>query len=316
MKAEQHLSDLNVSLGEARAFLQSNLNTPDLLMQILELYEFSNEMVAEIVGSSRGQVVSYFARNGIDSSVLDKFHSEDDETEDDDVEDDDSGYGSDAVELAVNSNLDADIGTEMESDLYEIELIAGSEYTFTVTSDALSSPYLILKDEEGTRIASDHQALDESEATFTFVASESGTFYLDLSDLDDDALGEYNISFSVADDFSDDTATTGLVEFDLEGAGSASGTLEAAGDSDWFGVTLTAGDYTLSFTSDAVESGELAIYDTDGLLVMELVSDEDGNFAFSSEAGGDYFIAASSSDEEETGTYLIGVTEQVEEVVV
>lgn len=315
MKAEKHLNDLNISLGQARAFLQSNLNTPDLLMQILEQYEVSNEMVAEIMGSSRGHIVRYFAQNGIDSSVLDKFDSDDDIEE---GNDEGSVFGSDAVELAVNSDLDADIGEAMESDLYEIELIAGSDYNFTVTSTALEAPRLVLLNGDGERIASDYKTLEEDEASFSFTATESGTFYLDLSDLVDESTGEYNINFVVADDFAADTTTSGLIEFDVNGLGSASGIIEAAGDSDWFAVSLVAGTtYNIELSSEELANGSLSLYTENEGVAVELANDDDadGLLTFTAEADGTYYIAAASTDAEATGNYLVGVQLQ-EEVIV
>ncbi|SBS34888.1 hypothetical protein MAQ5080_03006 [Marinomonas aquimarina] len=311
MKAAKHLNDMNISLGQARAFLQSNLSTPDLLMQILEQYEVSNEMVAEIMGSSRGHIVRYFAQNGIDSSVLDTFHS-DDEIEED--EDEDTGYGSDAVALAVNSNLDAEIGEAMESDLYQIELISGSEYTFTVTSDELTAPRLVLLNDEGERLGSDYQTLEEDEASFTFTASESGTFYLDLSDLVDETTGEYNISFTVMDDFAADLTTTGIVVVD----DTASGILEVGGDEDWFAVALVADQsYDIAVDSTDFSTAHIAIYDTTGTFVTELAADddEDGVLAFTATASETYYVAVSDTDPEVTGNYLVGVQLQ-EEVIV
>lgn len=310
MKAAKHLNDMNISLGQARAFLQSNLSTPDLLMQILEQYEVSNEMVAEIMGSSRGHIVRYFAQNGIDSSVLDTFHS-DDEIEED--EDEETGYGSDAVALAVNSNLDAEIGEAMESDLYQIELISGSEYTFTVTSDELTAPRLVLRNDEGERLGSDYQTLEEEEASFSFTASDSGTFYLDLSDLVDETTGEYNISFTVLDDFAADLTTTGVVVVD----DTASGILEVGGDEDWFAVALVADQsYDIALDSTDLSTAHIAIYDITGTFVTELsVDDEDGVLEFTATASETYYVAVSDTDPEVIGNYLVGVQLQEEAII-
>lgn len=319
MKAKQYLEDMNISLGQARAFIQSNLSTPEFLLQVLEDYQISNDMVGEIMGNlPPGQIVRFFAQNGLDSSILDQFQTDDDVVEDDEeTEEEDSGFGSDAVELTVNSNLDADISVAMETDLYSIELIEGESYTFTVTSDALTAPYLVLRDDDGDRIASDYQTLEESEASFSFIASDSGTFYLDLSDLNDDVTGVYNLSFTsdsiVVDDFSADTSTTGTITVDGD---SASGTLEVGGDADWFAVTLNAETtYDIALESDDLNDASLVVYDADGVIVPDLAElDGDGVLSFTADAEGLYFVEVSDGDADTTGAYLVGV--QVQEEVI
>ncbi|WP_417551613.1 hypothetical protein [Marinomonas fungiae] len=206
MKSDKQFSNQGNSLGQARSASQEQMSTPDFLLNNLSEQGFDADSVAQIMDSlPPGQIVRYFAQNGLDALFpeLEETPSED-------------SYGQDATALELGSALDATIESGMESDLYSIELEEGVNYSFNVTSDELSSPYLVLRDSDGERISSDFQEGDETSATFSFTAPQSGTFYLDLSDLDDQASGTYNISVAEVEastedgsdaDAGDDTTT-------------------------------------------------------------------------------------------------------------
>ena len=55
------------------------------------------------------------------------------------------------------------------------------------------------------------------------------------------AVSEASTTVEVADDYSADTSTEGTIALDEDGAGSATGSIETAGDIDWFAVELTDG---------------------------------------------------------------------------
>ncbi len=180
MKSEKQFSNQ----GNAQnATSQGHMSTPEYLLNNLTQQNLTSDSVAEILDSlPPGQIVRYFAQNGLEAL----FEQQEETTED--------NYGSNATALELNNTLDASIDAEMESDLYSIELEEGVNYTFSVTSDELSSPYLVLRDSNGERISSDFQDEGEAGTSFNFTAPASGTFYLDFSDLEDQASGTYNIS--------------------------------------------------------------------------------------------------------------------------
>lgn len=300
MKKSKNLDDSKVSLGQLRSTLKSNLSTPDLLKQIVAENDVYSDMdLEEISSQPPGQLVKYFAQNGIDSSVLNN--------------DDASEETSDAVLLAINTSLETSLDEGAEVDQYQIELVAGQEYSFTVTSETLLSPSLTLLDAEGSALAGDMQEEGETEATFTFTATESGTFFLTLSELDAEAIGAYNISVSAAEsdliiveDIAADSSTTSEV---LVG-GTVTTAIEESGDVDWFAVDLVAGTtYDISLTSEELAIGNLALVsEVDGSIIeLESDADADGILTYEALTDGTYYITASATDTEATGSYAVTV---------
>ena len=89
-----------------------------------------------------------------------------------------------------------------------------------------------------------------------------------------------SVTEAEADDFSADTMTTGTVTV----GGTAEGNIEAAGDRDWFGVSLVAGTtYLIDLKGCRTNDGTLAdprlagIHDSSGDLVSGTVDDNDGH---------------------------------------
>ena len=186
MKSEKQFSNQGNAFG---TITQGNLSTPESLLTNLYQQNLTSDGVAQILDSlPPGQIVRYFAQNGLEAL----FELQEETTED--------NYGSNATALELDTALEASIGTEMENDLYSIELEEGVTYNLNVSSDELSSAHLVLRDETGARIASDFQEDGEDSTTISFTAPISATYYLDLSDLEDDASGTYNISVSIQED--------------------------------------------------------------------------------------------------------------------
>ena len=185
MKSAKQFSNQGNALDTAKG----NMSTPEYLLNNLNQQNLTSDYVAQVLDSlPPGQIVRYFAQNGLEAL----FEQQEETTED--------NYGSNATALELNTALDASIDTEMENDLYSIELEEGENYSFTVTSDELSSPYLVLRNSDGERISSDIQEDGETNTSFSFTAPQSGIFFLDLSDLEDDASGNYNISVTSSDE--------------------------------------------------------------------------------------------------------------------
>ena len=90
--------------------------------------------------------------------------------------------------------------------------------------------------------------------------------------------------------------------------GQASGNIEAAGDSDWFKVTLTAGtQYVFDVGGGTLQSGQVSLYDANGNLVTTGSSAFPGAGAettFTVTSSGTYYIAAAGVSGS-TGTYNV-----------
>lgn len=115
-----------------------------------------------------------------------------------------------------------------------------------------------------------------------------------------------------SDDFGASILTTGRVT----AGGSTNGRLEAAGDTDWFRIALTAGkQYTFTLesgTSDGLLDPYLKLYSSDGTTLVEESDDANGldsQIDVVITATGNYYLEASSgSSGSGTGTYVIAAS--------
>ena len=104
------------------------------------------------------------------------------------------------------------------------------------------------------------------EARLVFKAPEAGTYYVAAGSLQSTQTGKYTLAVSpgpAEDDFSDDTATDGVVTV----GGSVQGNIEWEDDADWFAVELTAGvryEFGLAGPEDSREYPVFGRYIRDG----------------------------------------------------
>ena len=118
--------------------------------------------------------------------------------------------------------------------------------------------------------------------------------------------GFYEADYLGNDDFGASSLTTGS----LSATSALSGTIDAAGDRDWFRIELGAGyQYTFLAAGGQLTNPILRLYDANGNLVTS--NDDQNGFnpeiAFSPTSAGTYYVAVGASGDTGTGTYLIGV---------
>ena len=104
-------------------------------------------------------------------------------------------------EVAVNgAALSGAINVNGDLDLFNVSLLAGTKYVFTVTRSAggLSDPYLRLYDPAVNLIAQDDSSAGDGNASITITVASTGTYYLGVSDFDR-GLGAYSVSAAVVD---------------------------------------------------------------------------------------------------------------------
>ena len=131
------------------------------------------------------------------------------------------------------------------------------------------------------------------------------------------ALSEASTTVEVTDDYSADSGTAASITLDADGAGSATGSIETAGDIDWFAVELTDGqEYWIEVLAGPSGSGTLAapilagVYDADATAVSTGSLGGEGvepRIAFTPTATATYFIAAAAY-RNEGGFYEFGAT--------
>ena len=166
-----------------------------------------------------------------------------------------------------------DIEVGFDSDWFRVNLTAGQTYTFELTrtgDNGLIYPYLNLYDGSGEFITFNDDSGGDLNSRLTFTAPTSGVFFLGAEDFSV-GTGAYTISASTAsdaDDFTDNTSTTGSVS--INGA-ATSGEIEVDFDSDWFRVDLIGGQtYTFNLIrtdSNGLSDPFLLLFDGSGAFI-------------------------------------------------
>jgi Ca2+-binding RTX toxin-like protein len=154
--------------------------------------------------------------------------------------------------------------------------------------------------------------------SLTYSFDTAGTFYIDIGAADFD-FGGYTIDtteLTVLDDYTSDIATTGTVEV----GGFVTGSIETFGDTDWFAVTLNAGQfYDISLTANHTNSSALhdpfitGVYDTNGDKLSNSSNDDNGDDTQNSSVTlkvaetGTYYVSAGAA--RGSGDYLLSVSD-------
>lgn len=247
------------------------------------------------------------------------------------VEGDEGSYNDDyAGSVATEGSIEAgdtiiaEIEEYGDSDWFAVEMNEGETYTFTLSTDDLETPYLVLRDADGEAVEESFNITGE-EIVMTFTAIQDDTYYIDASDLASDSTGSYLISLSsdaviveedeteenTDDDYSADILTTGLIAVDS----TAAGAVEVNGDKDWFAISLVADtSYEITMTSDDLSLETVTVFDAEGqeeASATRTLTESGASLTFTATETGTYYIEASQDLDSETGTYLIGVQEIV-----
>lgn len=206
------------------------------------------------------------------------------------------------------------IETGGDRDWFRISLTAGATYRFDLRGSAsnggtLSDPYIVLRDATGAQLATDDDSGAGLDAQLSYSVVTGGTYYVEARASSSTATGTYTLGVTVtaaADDYVGSILTTGAVTPGGPGA-AVSGVIGAAGDSDWFRVTLTAGTpYRFRLTNGTLASSHLFLRTSDGTSVA---SDVDGagnpEILYTPTSGGIYYLDARAATSTGTGTYTV-----------
>lgn len=174
---------------------------------------------------------------------------------------------SDARTVVLDSDLTGKLESAGDTDWFKVELQQFVTYRFD-TSKSLLSPNLKVYDSHGHQ-----EIMDLGYSEHRFVPWISGTYYLAISGNYNTVTPSYN-SYTVrafSDDYDSSTKTTGKLAIGT----SSSGKLETSYDSDWFAITLQAGEAYVFKTTDTSNIGsssnvvsDLSIYDDTGVRVQ------------------------------------------------
>jgi len=189
--------------------------------------------------------------------------------------------------IAVGGTTNGTVNVGGEHDWLKASLSANTLYAVTST---LMTGQLMMYDASGNLVGTS----DAQGSSLGFMPASSGTYYIDVWDYASQygglgGDGTYAVTLtSVVDDYRNNTGTNGIVSV----GGSATGTLNTAGDHDWFKVTLTAD--TLYQITSTLSYGQLEMYDATGNAVDTL--DASGtSLGFMPATSGLYYIDVSET---------------------
>ena len=226
--------------------------------------------------------------------------------------------------VAPGGSATGEIETADDRDWFAVTLEAGRTYVIDLEGSwtgggTLRDPFLRgIHDEDGVLIAG---TTDDDEGTglnsrVRFRAGADATYYVAVGAWED-RTGTYSLSVTeVLDDFLAGTWTSGAVAV----GASATGDIEAAGDVDWFAVTLEADrTYRIDLKGLSTRDGTLldpflhGIHDENGVFIAGTTDDDEGTglnsrVTFTADEDGTYYVAAGSWGGRE-GTYTLSVTD-------
>ena len=227
--------------------------------------------------------------------------------------------------VAVGGSVRARVDSAGDRDWFAVDLVADSAYRIDLkgkssASGSLVDPHMFgVRLADGTLVAgtSDDGSGDGQNSAVWFVASVTGTHFVDVG-ADGSGTGIYELSVSgLADDFAASTATVGAVAVD---GVAVAGEVEFRGDRDWLAATLEAGrTYLFQLRGSPSGVGSLAdpelfgVHDDAGVLVAGTSDADSGAGAdaesvFAPTVDGEYFVAAGAGGNG-TGSYELSVAD-------
>ncbi|WP_298965669.1 putative Ig domain-containing protein [uncultured Roseibium sp.] len=208
------------------------------------------------------------------------------------------------------------IDVASDHDWYEVQLESGSLYRISMRGldsggGTLENPFLWLHDATGTEIAYDSDGGTGRDAFLEYRVDQTGTYYVDAGAWSNET-GTFTLAIEhYANEIGDTVATAASNSLN----GSISGSIDYAGDHDWYAVQLQAGTlYRFEHRGVASNGGTLEnpclqLRDESG---AEVAYDSDGGtghdalLEFSATQSGTYYIDVLAWSDG-TGTYTLDV---------
>ncbi|MBO3759984.1 M10 family metallopeptidase C-terminal domain-containing protein [Ciceribacter sp. L1K22] len=101
--------------------------------------------------------------------------------------------------LGVGQTAQGRLSSNSDHDWYRVTLTAGQTYTFAVVGTGgndLPDPFLRLRNSSGSVVSYDDDGGPGSNATITFRATSSGTYFIDVGSYNNASSGQYGLSFT------------------------------------------------------------------------------------------------------------------------
>ena len=231
------------------------------------------------------------------------------------------GDTSTTATIAVGAQVTETLNFINDQDWFEITLVAGETYDFSMMGTGgapLSDPLLRLMDAAGVEVATNDDIIlgSVTHSLLTFTATTGGTFYVSAQSYNGTSVGDYTLSATLnhdasPDEIAGDNTTTAVAVIN----GSVSGSIDVDGDTDWFAVTLVAGQrYLISDNgtgSSVLSDPNIVLYDAAGTALAfdnNTGSGLNAKLSFTPDATGVFYIEADAIGSA-TGDYGISIQE-------
>lgn len=220
------------------------------------------------------------------------------------------------VRVSAGRPLTGAIDYDGDVDVYRFSARSGEQYTITLTGSgatALNDPFLRIIDRDGNELGGNDDGGDGTlNSSFVFTPTRGGDVFIEARAYGDMGQGGYTLNIATTrlppENASADTNTRARVNVGQ----AVDGTLDYAGDHDWFRIQLQAGQsYRFGLTAageNGVTDPMLVIYDRSG---TQLAYDDDGGeglnsyLEFTAPTTGAYFLEARGFSDDATGAYRI-----------
>ena len=216
----------------------------------------------------------------------------------------------------VKSSRIAPFGDE---DWFKVQLKANNEYVFEVKGaftdkGSLLDPVVGVFDKDGDLEAGDFGGGAGLDGLVSFRPDTTGTYFVGVGSLLGIG-GSYKVSYGLNDGAPGDGDNGVRTEKAIKLGQTQQGSIEPAGDNDWFKINLKPGEYIAearNVNSSAPFQADVTIRDEDGLVFA--TSDFDGDpsgrdneFTVPAGQGGTYYLDVGDVGDDDTGSYRVTV---------
>jgi len=224
--------------------------------------------------------------------------------------------------VAIGGSAAGTIGQANDVDWFAVDVVAGAEYSFTLTSSGgtggLPGTNLELRTGAGLLRLSDNTFGSSSPSEIIYTATATERLYLAASGWLSSQTGTYTVAArNITDDYADSSSTTGKVAI----GGSATGFIGKTNDVDWFAVDVVAGtDYVFTLAggsaAGSLPATSLRLVTASGVFKASDISTSNASpaeIAYTATATERLYLAASGWLTSQTGTYTVAASAVIDD---